>query len=89
LPLYYFICRQCKEPLRKVIEPEKVKGLRCPKCQGKLKRYPSPPAVHFKNHIDNGLMPKGLENFDDAQQITHERSKLDLSRPDWMPKQEE
>jgi hypothetical protein len=38
----------------------------------------------LKERVDNGLMPKTLENFVDGQQLTKARSQLDLSRPDWQ-----
>jgi putative FmdB family regulatory protein len=84
MPLYYFECKDCKAPDKRILEPEQVRATKCRKCGGKVRRLPKPPTSVMKNRIDNGLMPKTLENFDDAQQLTYERSHLDLSRPDWQ-----
>lgn len=88
MPLYYFRCKACGAPARRIIEPEKVKDVRCPKCGGEVERTPKPPTAMLKEVVDNGLMVKRLENFTDGQELTKARSKLDLSRPDWQKTEE-
>lgn len=88
MPLYYFTCLECKAPDKRILEPERVKNVVCRKCGGKVERNPRPPTGMLKEVVDNGLMPKRLENFIDGQSLTKARSVLDLSRPDWQKTEE-
>jgi hypothetical protein len=88
MPLFYVICPEGHEDKR-VLEPEQVKGLKCRTCNKKVKRQPKPPTSMLKNRIDNGLVMKTLENYDDCAQMNHERSHLDLSRPDYLVQNED
>jgi hypothetical protein len=38
----------------------------------------------LKEVVDNGLMPKRLENFTDGQELTKARSVMDFTKPDWQ-----
>jgi len=88
MPLYYLVCESCKQPDKRILEPEQVKKVVCRKCGGKVRRTPKPPTPMLKELVDTGFMPKKLENYCDGQQLTKERSKMDFTRPDWLPKQE-
>jgi hypothetical protein len=83
VPLFYVICPEAHADKR-ILEPEQLKGLKCRTCGKKVRRTPKPPTSMLKERIDTGLMPKALENYVDGQQLTKERSMLDLSRPDWQ-----
>lgn len=88
MPLFYVTCPDGHADKR-ILEPEQLKGLKCRTCGKKVRRTPKPPTSMLKEHVDNGLMPKALENFVDGANLTRERSKLDLSRPDWQLKNED
>ncbi len=87
MPLYNVICPGGHAD-RRILEPEQLKGLMCRVCGKKVRRTPKPPTAMLKERIDNGLMPKALENFTDGQELTKTRSRLDLSRPDWQKTEE-
>lgn len=87
MPLYYFRCPVCHALQRRILEPEEARGpigCKTEGCSGKPKREPRPPSSMLKERVDNGLMPKTLENYVDGQELTKARSTLDLSKPDWQ-----
>ena len=86
MPLFYFVCTNCGSPDKRILEPVQVSRIKCRSCGGTVKRTPKPPTTHLKEVVDTGMMAKRLENFVDGQSLTKARSKLDLSKPDWMKK---
>jgi putative FmdB family regulatory protein len=88
MPLYYFQCKDCKAADRRILEPEQVKDVACRQCGGKVRRTPKPPTSILKEKVDNGHMPRTLENYVDGQQLTLERSQMDFTKPDWQKQNE-
>lgn len=82
MPIYNFACVSCKAPVRKILSPENYKlfvifneYMDCKKCGGRVERKVNPPSSQTVETLDNGLMPKRVERFADAETLYKERSK--------------
>jgi len=71
MPIYNFHCTTCGNTVRKLLKPERLKGvvIVCTECGYAMERKPSAPSVRITETLDNGTMVKKLERLADAEQI--------------------
>ena len=72
---FYFTCKVCQKPQRRIVRAEEVPTLTC-ECGGQLERTPSPPTTQVMETLDNGAMPRRVERLSEAERLFKERSKL-------------
>lgn len=82
--LYVLTCAKCgfvKKFLRD--DPKEVDaGLPCTKCDGIMKRTPTPPSLHNKEVFQFGHQVRDVERFTDAAELYDERAHKDFRKPE-------
>lgn len=75
MPLFYFFCEPCQKRFFKLLKGDQAKGgYECPTCSKIAARAPQAPSSQVLEVVDNGLMPRKIERYADAQRIFKERS---------------
>jgi putative FmdB family regulatory protein len=74
MPIYNFHCTTCGNTTRKLLKPERLKGvvIVCTECGTAMERKVSGPSVRITETLDNGVMVKKVERLADAEQIHDE-----------------
>lgn len=80
MPLYYFLCSDCGDQTRKLLEPSEAKVSPPCKCGGDLKRDPHPPSNQVKETLDNGIMARKVERYSDAEELYRNRARAPTKR---------
>jgi hypothetical protein len=80
MPLYKFVCLDCAEPTKKLMDSGASRlDLKC-KCGGSLVRDASPPNSVLYEALDNGAMPRRLERLQNAEELYRDRAASDPRR---------
>jgi hypothetical protein len=66
---YNYLCEKCKEAVRTLSAQSDTHK----DCGGKLRRTPGGASSQQIETIDNGIMARRVEQFDDMQELAHER----------------
>lgn len=74
MPVFNFFCEKCQKPARKILSPEEARALVIHDCGYVLKRVQNPPSSQVTETLDNGIMPKKLERYANAEELYKERS---------------
>lgn len=78
MPLYYFLCADCKKEsgiLRTPTEITQISEIPC-KCGGTAHRNPHPPtSPTVMESLDNGVMAKRVVRLADAERLFKERNR--------------
>lgn len=83
MPLYNFQCDACKRTVRRIFDVQDVdsfEGSICfdnGACQGKWRRVPTGPTSQVMEKLDNGISPRTVERWSDAERVWKERSDND------------
>lgn len=77
MPLYYFKCSGPSHEfkVKRILTPEEADQPQKCVCGALLQRDAQGPNTTVHEVLDNGLMPRSLERFSDAQRLYKERSK--------------
>ena len=79
MPLYRFICPKCQHRYSKFVRPEKSDILPkylCADCAIELERDSETNFTSVKETIDNGLMDRRVEQYQDSHDLVKEREQL-------------
>lgn len=76
MPLYYFECGSCRLQVKRLLSPDEAESQKC-KCGSLLNRTPKGPSTSVKERLDNGLMPKAIERYSEAERLYAERAAAD------------
>ena len=77
MPLYYFECPGCGAKSKKILDHDKANKLYHCSCGHELKRTPRGPSTSVKEVLDNGVMPKSVERYSEAERLYAERAAND------------
>jgi len=74
--LFYFECEFCKTIIKRIKHGrfEKKDYPQCKECGLRTKRMEKPPTSQVLETLDNGLMPKRLERFANAEELYKNRN---------------
>lgn len=75
MPFFKLSCPKCGETVKKM--GKTAPKLPCPKCSTLMERQMAPPDVQVKEVLDNGVMPRKVERFKDAEQLFRDRARND------------
>ena len=74
MPLFKYLCQDCKKPHARLLPASKANDPGpCPSCGGVLVREASGPSQQVIERLDNGLMPKAVEQLADSPRLVKER----------------
>lgn len=81
MPMFNYKCPKCGFLMHKLMSIEdcpRKDGLHCPKDHTELVRdYSTGPSTQTKEILDNGLMPKAVERYTDAEKIYDDNSHME------------
>lgn len=75
MPLFRYLCPDCKVDVSKLHAAKERPSFVCPACGGALVRNPKGPSTQVVERLDNGAMGKAVERLADAERLYSERSK--------------
>ena len=75
MPLYRWRCEKCGEATRKLLASRPKLGTCC--CGGKLIFVTNAQAMVMES-LDNGIMPRRVEQLKDVEELRKVRSDIDL-----------
>jgi len=76
MPLFVYWCNACAVEVRKICPPERANDeVKCRACGAAVSRQPQGASTTVYETLDNGLMPRRLERFSEAERLFKERSK--------------
>lgn len=76
MALYRWICRNCKQTLRKLLDSVPNESIACKSCGNPLELQNSSQTMVMEV-LDNGAMVKSLERLVNAEELTKEHSTHD------------
>ena len=80
MPAFYFYCDTCKTTISKLMHYKDAKScqIKCEVCNKSiLTRAPTTPYTVTKEIIDNGIMPRRIEQYSDSNELIEDREKKD------------
>jgi ribosomal protein S27E len=74
MPVFKMKCPDCDHFTRRLAKCFGEVNLTCPNCGATMVRAASGPSTSVKEVLDNGLMPKRVERFRDAEEWMKDRA---------------
>lgn len=75
MPLYYQKCSKCSKVVKRICILSELNTI-C-SCGGRLVRTPKPVSFTVKEVLDNGIQPRQLERYSDAEEVFKNLDKRD------------
>ena len=74
MPLYNFVCLECRVSDRRMLTPAYATlPQECKECCGEMKRRVNPPGTNLVEVIDDGRLVRAIERHPDAERLHRER----------------
>ena len=75
MPMYRLYCQKCDSLVQRLLKSEQLASVTCKVCGTVLERRAQPPEAYKYETLDNGVMNKRLERFQNAEELYKNRKK--------------